>query len=333
MINKNKSYWMIVLLLLSITGCYTEEVKLTEAQITNAIAFVAYSHQSGDNTHGSSKEVYIIKTEPGAEPIRLTYNTNWEEQPVWIDNGKSLVFMRCIGRPGSYKEKWYLYKKNLTTGKEERLIEIDWTTRIKSSINLYLLDTYCDILYAVDTGIGALTELFTTEELRISLPEKRGGIHGFSIDGEEEKFALTIAEGRRIKGKILAKEKCKCYELAIVNRDGTDFQILTNDTFPDRSPAISSGGKFIAFASDGRDGYDEIFIMEIATRKIRRLTDPPMHGYSPTWSPDGKKIAFVSERDGFDHIWIINVDGTGLFQLTKGEFHVHWGGISWSPAR
>ena len=46
-----------------------------------------------------------------------------------------------------------------------------------------------------------------------------------------------------------------------------------------------------------------------------------------SWSPDGKKIAFVSNRRGTYEIYSINADGTGLTQITQGpEAHLaSWG--------
>lgn len=331
-INKNRDYWLIVLLCLVILGCSKKQVKLTQEQLANSIAFAAYPHQTKDKIYSSSKEIYIIKAETNTEPIRITYSNNWEEQPVWVDDGNSLVFKRCIGEVGSPQSRWYLYKKNLLFDEEGRLFKLEHQgTETKARRNVYLL-RYShphSPLYSVDINTDSISKIFDVRDLGISIKGKLGEIWDFSIDREERRFALTIAEGARLKGKMLVDERRKCYEIAIVNRDGTNFQILTNDTFPDRSPAISPDGKFIAFTSK-RDGYDEIFIMEIATRKIKRLTDPPMHAYSPTWSPDGKKIAFISERDGYAHIWVIDAEGTGLYQLTRGEFHV-WSGISWSP--
>jgi Tol biopolymer transport system component len=262
--------------------------------------------------------------------IRLTFSRNWEEQPVWIDNGKSLVFMRCIGRVGSPTSKWYLYRKNLLNGREKRLFEVGLGIEIKSSENLYLLrHGGFDIVYYLNRDSGSLTKIFAARDIGISILGPGSGIWYFSVDKRETKFALVIAEGIRVKGKELAKEWDKCCEIAIVNRDGTNLQILTNDTFPDFSSAISPDCQSIAFESE-RDGNGDIYLMEIATKELKRLTNHPSRDYSPTWSPDGEKIAFISERDGFSHIWVINADGTGLYQLTKGEFHV-WPGISWSP--
>ena len=40
---------------------------------------------------------------------------------------------------------------------------------------------------------------------------------------------------------------------------------------------------------------------------------------SPAWSPDGKRIAFYSERDGNAEIYVMNADGTGVTRLTRHE--------------
>ena len=46
------------------------------------------------------------------------------------------------------------------------------------------------------------------------------------------------------------------------------------------------------------------------------LTDSPASNSKPTWSPDGSKLAFVSNRDDDDEIYVMNTDGTGVTQLT-----------------
>jgi len=47
-----------------------------------------------------------------------------------------------------------------------------------------------------------------------------------------------------------------------------------------------------------------------------QLTDNPAADYKPSWSPDGLQIAFTSNRDGDDEIYVMNADGSGLRQLT-----------------
>jgi len=47
-----------------------------------------------------------------------------------------------------------------------------------------------------------------------------------------------------------------------------------------------------------------------------KLTDGDGLDAHPAWSPDGKRIAFVSHRTGNNDIWLTNADGTGLRNLT-----------------
>ena len=51
----------------------------------------------------------------------------------------------------------------------------------------------------------------------------------------------------------------------------------------------------------------------------KRLTALRFHESFPAFSPDGKRIAFVSIADGNAEIYLINSDGTGLFRLTRSK--------------
>jgi TolB protein len=55
-----------------------------------------------------------------------------------------------------------------------------------------------------------------------------------------------------------------------------------------------------------------IYIENVLTGELRRLSP----GIDPAWSPDGSMIAFASSQGGTPEIWAININGTGLRQLT-----------------
>jgi TolB protein len=55
--------------------------------------------------------------------------------------------------------------------------------------------------------------------------------------------------------------------------------------------------------------------MNLASKEVRRMTNNPAIDVTPTWAPSGNQIAWVSDRTGTPHIYIMNVDGTGQRSL------------------
>ncbi len=89
----------------------------------------------------------------------------------------------------------------------------------------------------------------------------------------------------------------------------------------------------IAFSSD-RDGNLEIYAIDTDGTNLVRLTNNPARDTQPAWSPDGRKIAFASDRrNGFSlEIYVMNADGGGLVQLTSDHPPaVNDESPSWSP--
>ena len=90
----------------------------------------------------------------------------------------------------------------------------------------------------------------------------------------------------------------------------------------------ASGRPKIAFSST-RDGDSEIYVMDIDGSKPLRLTINPARDYDPSWSPDGDRIAFVSNRNrGIEQIYVMGSDGGNLKRLTNGAAHQQ---PAWSP--
>ena len=70
----------------------------------------------------------------------------------------------------------------------------------------------------------------------------------------------------------------------------------------------------IAFHSLDRNW--EVYIMNVDGTEQVNLTNNPAGDWSPSFSPDGSKITFSSDRDGNNDIYIMNVDGTEITRLT-----------------
>ena len=63
----------------------------------------------------------------------------------------------------------------------------------------------------------------------------------------------------------------------------------------------------------------------------KRLTRDPASDLTPAWSPDGRQIAFLSQRDRNPEIYVMNSDGSGQTRLTRNGTTDD--SIAWSPAQ
>ncbi len=80
-------------------------------------------------------------------------------------------------------------------------------------------------------------------------------------------------------------------------------------------PDLSSDGQWFAFFSWGKS--EDIFLLGADGKTPRRLYDgKPHRSRWPRWSPDGKRIAFHSDRSGRNQIWTVHPDGSDFRQLT-----------------
>lgn len=116
-------------------------------------------------------------------------------------------------------------------------------------------------------------------------------------------------------------------QLWTMNTDGSDQQPLTPSSESVSDPAWSPDGRQIAYASTGPSGdpsQSTIWIVKPDGTGEHQLTHLPPNCQgidgSPTWSPDGTRIAFISDRTGPWEIYTIKTDGTGMQNVTTLPF-------------
>src|SRR5260221_13205436 len=87
-------------------------------------------------------------------------------------------------------------------------------------------------------------------------------------------------------------------------------------------PQLAPDGRTVAFTVqsvdlDGNKKPKQIYTVPIEGGIPRRLTDAGEANERARWSPDSKRIAFISDRSGSAQVWIMNADGGGATQVTR----------------
>jgi len=116
----------------------------------------------------------------------------------------------------------------------------------------------------------------------------------------------------------------------------------TNDWYDDNEPTWSPDGKTIIFASDrpldGSEQYDiahlkyghyHLFRLDVESGAISPVTKGPGNDRAPSYSPDGKRLAFISDRNGIANIYVLDLE-TGE-QTPVTDILTGAASPSWSP--
>jgi tricorn protease len=169
-------------------------------------------------------------------------------------------------------------------------------------------------LYVYDLATRATRKLTEFTDFDIKFPsvgpkhivfENGGYIYTFDLASEKaSRVPVVIADDMVSgRGRVLR-----------VDRRITNYEIA-----PDGQRAL--------FGAHG-----DVFTVPAKHGDVRNLTETPgIHERSSKWSPDGRTIAFISDRSGQDEIWLVNQDGTGeARQLTTGGDTYKYS-LRWSP--
>src|ERR1700681_1394583 len=96
---------------------------------------------------------------------------------------------------------------------------------------------------------------------------------------------------------------------------------------------LSPDGSRLAFTVSeppkGDTRNTDVWVLDLRTKEVRRFATSAKQDNSPRWSPDGKRLAFLSNRDEKTQIYGMPVDGGEAVALTKGKTNVE--SFNWSP--
>lgn len=108
-------------------------------------------------------------------------------------------------------------------------------------------------------------------------------------------------------------------EIAVIDKLGPNTVRLTFDDRDDAHPKYSPNGAKIAFYSKTQTGPPALWVMDNDGTGLRKVS--PDYAWRFDWNPEGSKFVFLylnfrNPTLGSGELWLINVDGSGLHQLT-----------------
>jgi len=134
-------------------------------------------------------------------------------------------------------------------------------------------------------------------------------------------------------GRLLGYSANKAEQWTVYVRDlrtGRETPLVTSDQAM-LNPEFSPDGRRVAMQADFEgDENSNLFVVPSKGGEPKRITDHPMDDAFPRWSPDGRTIAFISNRTGDrENVFVVDAGGGTPRQLTFVEDIV--GEIAWRP--
>lgn len=261
------------------------------------------------STRDGNAEIYLMNSD-GSNVRRLTNHPAWDNHPVFSPDGTTIAF-----NGDREDENYDVFLMNIDGGDLRRLT----TEKFDETVGpgCWSPDGTQIAYFAYADGND---DIFVTsaEVFRPQLV--------LADDTNELQFPSYSPDGRQIFFQAVLPDKTG--ELSTYDIQTEQVRVLAKTESGEIRPIISPDGSLIVF-QDKIGSNTEICSMRTDGTELTNLTQNPAREMTPAFSPDGKRIAFVSNRDGSTasfFLYVMNADGSDQRRVHQKE------GLVFSPA-
>lgn len=276
---------------------------------------------------GGVQNVWVVDAAQGAPRALTNFDTGTIDGLFWSADGAYLSFERAgdlwrIAAVGSTAAPYWT-----TTGAESDVTPSPDGKRLA---------------YA-RAGDLWLRDLESHRETQLTRTPETEAQPVWSPDGARVAFSVLSwvadEDAPEYLGAKLAFQRQKDYRarVGVVAERGGASQLVAPGDGTESAPRWADATR-LSLQREGRDlKTREVVLADLSSSEVRVLhrdVDPKFWslwylGAEPVPSPDGRWLAFVSDRDGWDHLYLVPTAGGAAIQVTRGPFEV--GGLAWSP--
>ncbi len=254
-------------------------------------------------------------SDAGGAPQPLTRFEKGEVSHLWpefLPGGKAVLF--AAGPSGINFSNAEVAVQSIGTGERRNLIQGGTHPRYAPSGHLVYVQ-----------GGSLMAVLFDPQRLAVTgsaVPVAEGVLQSLSSAAAQYSFSTT-GSLVYVSGGVQSAQS----RLVWVSRNGAEQPVVA-PALPYRFPRLSPDGRRLAV--DIAEEETQVWLYDLSRETLTRLTFEGSVNYLPTWTRDGKRIAFQSNKEGPGNIFWQLADGSGGFErLTTSEYTQ--GPMSWSP--
>ena len=251
------------------------------------VAFV--SNLSGRNN------LWLVPSE-GGWPMQLTVSDQRQTSPTWSPDGKWIAYMSDYDGD----EQWDIFLVSPKTGQvvnltnTREIAEESPTWSHEGRYLAYMVKPKTSSVFEIDVYDTLMREV---KHLTTGTAKDRMNVA--PIWSAEGKFIVyTQEQSKGTDSNVFLVDVASAQSTLLTPHDG-EHTYSANDVSPD--------GKNVLITSNAGDGYDNVGLLEIASKKIRWLTNDKWEVSGESFSPDGKFLTYTANVDGNTDIYLYDI--------------------------